>query len=117
VDKHRFVRRWLAFGLFLTCGASASAAPAAGSARACLSFRSEAAEKSLLYRAKNRCDRPVDCRISYRVTCRDLDGKETAVSDEERAFDVAAKQTQTVTLSADTCEHSWAIGDVDWDCS
>jgi hypothetical protein len=111
--------RWLALGLLVACGASASAAatPAAGSARSCLSFRREEADKSLRYHARNACQRSLDCRVSYRVSCRDLDDRETSASDEAQGFEVGAKQTETLTLSADACEHGWLISHVDWDCT
>jgi hypothetical protein len=117
VEKYLLMGRWLALGLSMVGGANdAAATPAAGSARSCLSFRREQADKSLRYHARNACQR-LECRMTYRLSCQDPDGKQTSASDEVYGFDVGARETKTVTLSAEACEHGWTISDVDWDCT
>jgi hypothetical protein len=121
VDPYRWLPRrvrWLTFGLLLSSLASASAAapPRAGSARACLTFQREESERALIYRGQNACDRRLECQMSYELSCQDLDGKDTVSSEEELHFDIGAKRTEPVVLSAEVCEHGWKISDVAWDC-
>ena len=121
MDPYRWLPRrapWLIFGLFLSsvAGASAAETPRAGSARACLAFQREESERALVYRGQNACERRLECRMSYRLSCQDLDGKDTVSSEERLEFDIGAKRTEPVVLSAEVCEHGWRISDVVWDC-
>lgn len=121
MDSNRWLprpARWLVFGLFFSsvAGASAAVTPKGGSARACLTFQREESERALIYRGQNACERRLECHMSYRLSCQDLDGKDTLSSEERLEFDIGAKRTEPLVLSAEVCEHGWRISDVAWDC-
>jgi hypothetical protein len=122
VDPSRWLprrARALIFGLLLgsVAGASAAETPRGGSARACLTFQREESERALIYRGQNACERRLECQLSYQLSCQDLDGKDTVSSEERLKFDIGAKRTEPVVLSAEVCEHGWRISDVAWDCT
>ena len=113
---HRARGLWLGLVLSAAANAAPSTSPSPAGARACLSFQREEADKALLYHASNACQRSLDCRMTYRLSCQDADGKDVSSSEQRYVSDIAAQSTKAATLSAAACPHGWRISEVDWDC-
>jgi hypothetical protein len=121
VANYCFVRRVArAFSILAALAVLGAAAtrPAVAqtSANDCLRFSFEEGEKALLYQAQNDCERPLDCRMSYVVSCEDGKGRVTSSSPLRFAFALSKHGKRELILSARQCKQGWTIADVNWTC-
>ncbi|HYP76243.1 MAG TPA: hypothetical protein VER12_09820 [Polyangiaceae bacterium] len=82
----------------------------------CMSFRNEVKQRSIVMRAKNECDRKLNCSLSYAVRCEDNHGKRTSTSAERAHFALDSEGSTELVLSAERCQQGWTIDDVTWRC-
>ncbi len=93
-----------------------AAADPADEAQSCVGFEKTDEDHAISYQAKNSCDEKLSCRVSWVVTCSDIEGKTTARSKKASSFSLAESGEHSFTLSADGCKQSWSIDEVSWAC-
>ena len=101
-------------GLALVPEALAEEPPS--SANECVTFRSDAGERTQAVAVENGCKRAVTCSLRYAVTCESHDRKVRKRSEHTQRFQLAADQARTVMLSATACKQNHHIEDIEWTC-
>lgn len=111
--------RWASLALALSiCVPAAFADNAQKSLADCTSFQqSEKADDALELAVHNSCSIPVDCKITWRVTCAPDAPKRRAVHAKSQAFRLAPGTGSTTQASAAVCgDDSFTLDHVQWSC-
>ena len=104
------------FGAGPVAGVRPALAEELETANACVGFQNQVGDKQLVVHAGNDCERRLTCSLQYSVSCQDNHGKETSRAQKRSPFQLAAKGTADLTLSAEACKQGWAIDDLVWNC-
>jgi len=91
-------------------------ADAPETANACVGFQNAVGDKQLVVHAGNDCERKLSCSLDYVVRCEDNDQKVTSRVQKRHLFNLPAKGSAELTLSAEACKQGWAIDELAWNC-
>jgi hypothetical protein len=85
----------------------------------CTSFDQLAkGETAVELTVKNSCSIPVDCSLSWRVTCAPDSKKRRAVHASQTKFSLVTGAQQSTDASASVCgDDAWAIDQIEWTCA
>lgn len=97
-------------------GLPIAVAQAEETAESCLAFRKSNLEKGLAFDIESSCGMKLACKVSWVVQCSDNDGKVESKTAKTERFGLAASESHSVTMSAESCKQSWRVDDVKWGC-
>jgi hypothetical protein len=103
-------------GLLATASIGTAAAEETPNASDCIGFEKNENDHNIQYSIENVCERKLSCRVSWKLTCEDKDGKATAKSTHKANVSLDASGSTSVTASAESCKQGWRIDDVSWSC-
>jgi hypothetical protein len=93
--------------------------PARQSIADCATFvQKDSGETTVDFTVDNACSIPVECTVTWSLTCAPDVPKRRSKKFEGASFTLASTETKTTTASADRCgSDGWAIADVSWSCA